>query len=218
MARKPRGKLAENLADHAGPDHDKETIEKLAEAAKAANAKAGHNSGNPPPEVLKRNSDAIELGLREIHAAQKLVQAARANFATTRSTAETDTGSKGCVNSIVKAVKMDLEAEKGGAGEQVTEHRQIGAVLRARNSPLGTQWNLFAMPDEEATEGGNGKVAAMDAELQGQHAYSNSEPLTNNPFDPVTQAELYNDWRHGWVQAQNAKARSMGMGGEGAAH
>ena len=130
---KGKGRRAENLAAFAGGDHDQETVAKLEEAAREANAKAGHNSGEPPDEVIKRNAIAIELGLREILAAQKIVQQARADFKVTRNTAKTDTGSKGWVNSLVAALKMKIAAEKGGSGEMVTEHRQIGRILRLRS-------------------------------------------------------------------------------------
>lgn len=206
MARKPRGKRAENLGDFAGPDHDKETIEKLSAAAAKENVKIGHNGGEPPDEVVTRNFDAIELAISNVDAGLKIVQKARADLGVARKTAKTDLGSKAWVESLVAAVKLKRQADKGGAGELVTEHRQIGRILRLKNVPLGTQFKLFAFEDEKVA---GGEVAAgMDAELQGQHAYGNSEPLTNNPFQPGTQEHV--DWGHGWTQAQTAKVRSMG--------
>lgn len=215
MARKPRGKRAENLGDFAGPDADKETIEKLAEAAKKANAKGGDNS-EPKDEVLDRNFDAIELALVEIDAAGRIMQKARAGLKAVRDTAKTDLGSKAWVESVVASVKLKRQAEKGGTGELVTEHRQIGRILRLKGVPLGTQFNLFAVAADEAAGGGEGKPAAMDAELQGQHAYSNNEPYGNNPFQPGTQE--HQDWTNGYMAAQRATAEKMGNGAEAAAH
>lgn len=205
MARGKKGQQPANLAAFSGGDHDQETIDKLNAANQAANAKAGHNSGEPPDEAIKRNANAIELALIEIHGAMKIVQKARADFDVARKTAKTDLGSKAWVDSIVAAVKLKLEAAKGGAGEIVTEHRQIGRTLRLLDDcPLGTQFELFHFADMDEP-----KASAMDAELQGQHAYSNGENLANNPFDPVGKTELYNDWRRGWMNAQAANARTM---------
>lgn len=98
---------------------------------------------------------------------------------------------------------------KGAMGAMVTGERRYRQLLKYMESPLYTQFTLWAIEPEETGEGAS-TVSAMDAELQGQHAYANNEPLTNNPFDPVTKTELYNDWAHGWKQAQNANARGMG--------
>lgn len=208
-----RGLQAQNLGDFAGGDADKETIEKLAEAAKKANEKGGHNS-EPPDEVVSRNFDSIELALIEIDNAARIMQKARAGLKAARDTAKTDCGSKAWADSIVASVKLKRQGEKGGNGELVTEHRQIGRILRLKGVPLGVQFKLFAF-EEGADDGA--PVAAMDAELQGQHAYSNGEPMTNNPFDAVSQTEFHNDWKHGWTQAQTATANSMG-GTEAATH
>jgi len=208
---KRRAKQAENLSDFAGPDADKETIEKLAEAARKVNEKGGGNS-EPKDEVLGRNFDAIELALVEIDSAARIMQKARAGLKAARDTAKTDCGSKAWVDSIVAAVKLKRQGEKGGNGELVTEHRQIGRLLRLKGVPLGTQFKLFHFVDETP----DGVPSAdMDAELQGQHAYSNGEPLTNNPKQPGTQEHV--DWAHGWSQAQTANARSMGHGAAEAA-
>lgn len=210
MAKKPRKpRTAPNLGQFAGPNADQETIERLSAAAAAANGKAGHNSGEPPDEVVNRNFDAIEVALAEIDAAGRIMQKARAELKAARTTAKTDCGSKAWVESIVAAVKLKRQAEKGGTGELVTEHRQIGRILRLKGVPLGTQFNLFAVGAEEIPAALGGKDG-MDAELQGQHSYSNGEPLTNNPFQPGTQHHV--DWTHGWTQAQTAKVREMGPG------
>jgi hypothetical protein len=212
MARKPKNKMAENIGDFAGPDADRENIEKLAKAAEEANAKAGHNSGEPPDEVIKRNADAIEVSLVELDAALKIVQGARAALKVSRDTAKTDLGSKAWVDSIVAAVKLKREASKGGSSSIVAEHRQMGRVLRLLDTPLGVQFGLYSFPDMLAEAD---KANGMDAELQGQHAWSNNEPLSNNPFTPGT--EDFVAWETGHNNAMAAHARKMGPG-EGAAH
>lgn len=216
MARKPRSKKgaqAENIKDFAGPDHDKETIEQLAEQAKKANAKGGSNS-EPPDEVVTRNFDAIELALIEIDVASRTMQKARAGLKAALDTAKTDCGSKAWAQSIQASVKLKRQGEKGGNGELVTEHRQIGRILRLKGVPLGVQFNLFAVP---GAEDDGAPVAAMDAELQGQHAYSNGEKPENNPFQAGSAEHA--DWSSGWYNAQRANAASMGTNGsEAAAH
>lgn len=214
MARGKRGRQAANHDDFKGPDHDADTIERLSAAAASANAKAGHNSGEPPDEVVTRNFDAIELAWTEIDAAARTMQKARAGLAAARKTAKTDLGSKGWVDSVEAAVKLKRQADKGGAGELVTEHRQIGRILRLKGVPLGTQFKLFAFEDDDKADGA--PVAAMDPELQGQHAYSNSEDRENNPFTAGTQEHV--DWDTGWLNAQTAKAMSMGPAAGAAAN
>lgn len=210
-----KGLLPENLADHAEGDFNEETIEKLSAARAKENAKIGDNS-EPKDEVIDRNFDAIELALIEIDNAARIMQKARAGLKAARDTAKTDCGSKAWVDSIVASVKLKRQGEKGGNGELVTEHRQIGRILRLKGVPLGVQFKLFAFAEEPAD---GTPVAAMDAELQGQHAYAEGAKLTDNPFHHADDAERYNDWHHGWTQAQNAKAREMGgNGAEATAH
>lgn len=216
MARKPRGKQAENLGKYAGANNDKEEIEKLSAAAKKNNTKAGHNA-EPTSEVLDRNFDSIERALLEIAAAGRIMQKARAGLAAARKTAKTDCGgSSAWVDSLVASVKIKRDGEKGGNGAMVTEHRQIGRILRLKGVPIGTQFNLFAVPEEPATDADGAPAPGMDAELQGQHAYSNGEKPENNPFQAGT-AE-HQDWSVGYYNAQSANARSMGGDTEAAQH
>lgn len=206
---KRKNRRAENLGDFAGPDAERENIEKLAKAAEEANKKIGHNSGDPGDEVIARNFDAIEVALVEIDAAARIMQKARADLAAVRKTAKTDLGSKAWVDSIEAAVKLKRQGDKGGVGEIVTEHRQIGRALRVKGVPLGTQFNLFAMPEETAeADAGPAKTNGMDAELQGQHAWSNNEPISNNPF--VQGTDNFVAWETGFNNAMSAAARKMG--------
>lgn len=205
-----KGLQAANLGDFAGGDADKETIEKLAEAAKKANEKGGHNS-EPPDEVINRNFDSIELSLIEIDNASRIMQKARAGLKAALDTAKTDCGSKAWALSIQASVKLKRQGEKGGNGELVTEHRQIGRILRLKGVPLGVQFKLFAFEGEPAD---GAPVAAFDPELQGQAAWRNSEPRTNNPFQQGTQEFV--DWDTGFGNAMAAHAKSMGAD-EGAA-
>lgn len=210
MAKK-KNRRAENLGDFAGPDHDKEQIEKLAKSAAAENAKIGHNGSEPPDEVVQRNAAAIEVALSDVDAALRIVQQARANLGVARKTAKTDLGSKAWVDSVVAAVKLKRDADKGGMGEIVQEHRQMGRVLRLINCPLGTQFNLFSVAEED-TDG-----AKMDAALQGEQAGREGVPRDNNPFTPGKPDWFA--WNNGWQVGQDVIAQTLGRGnGEAAAH
>jgi hypothetical protein len=207
-----KGLQPEGLSDFAGGDADKETIEKLAEAAKKANAKGGDNS-EPKDEVIERNFNAIELAWSEIDAAGRIMQKARSALSAALKTAKTDCGSKTWATNIEKAVKLKRQGDKGGNGELVTEHRQIGRILRLKGVPLGVQFKLFPLGDEPS---GDGTLAGMDANLQGQHAGRSGEPAENNPFTPGT-AE-FADWAEGWVNGQAMLAQGIGNGAEAATH
>lgn len=207
MARR-KTQAAGNLAEFVEEDADQAQLARLSAAREAEVAKEGHNSGDPPAEVLKRNADAIELGLLEINRAQKLVQTARAEFKAIRDTAKTDFGgSRSWVESTVKAVKLKLQAAKGGTGEIVTEHRQIGAVLRlVDDCPLGHQYGLFAEPIPAVDL--SPEQQESEAELAGAHAWSNNEPVGNNPHADHTSPK-HVGWARGWHRAQVAGVRSM---------
>lgn len=205
MARKPRKpRTAPNLEQFAGPDADTETIERLSAAAAAANGKPGHNSGEPPDEVVNRNFDAIEVALAEIDAAGRIMQKARAELKAARSTAKTDCGSKAWVESIVAAVKLKRQAEKGGTGELVTEHRQIGRILRLKGVPLGTQYNLFAVPETDKDG------AKVDATAEGEHAGREGVPREDNKYTPGSPDWFA--WNNGWQAGQDAIAATLGRG------
>lgn len=204
MARR-KTQAAGNLADYVEGDANEEQLARLSAARAADVAKEGHNSGQPPDEVLTRNTDAIELGLRNILLAQKGVQQARAEFKAIRDTAKTDCGSKGWVDSMVKKTKLKLESAKGGTHEIVTEHRQIGILLKLDpDCPLGHQYGLFAEPAPTAPD----EQQQSEAQLAGAHAYGQGGKLDENPHLQGT--PKYVGWSKGWLQAQSATARSMG--------
>lgn len=209
MARR-KTQAAGNLADYVEGDANEEQLARLSAAREAELKKEGpgHNSGEPAPEVLKRNADAIEIGFLNLNAAQRGVQVARAELKAIRDTAKTDFGgSKGWVESTVKAVKLKLQSAKGGTGEIVTEHRQIGTVLRLLDDcPLGTQYGLFAEPTPAVQQ--SPEQQESEAALAGAHAYANNEKLDTNPHKPGT--PKYVGWAKGWLEAQGATARSMG--------
>lgn len=205
MARKKR---ATNHSDFAGPDADAEAIEKLASAAAKENAKAGKNAGPISDEALARHIDLIQAAELEYDEARDATAVKSGILRNRYKVAKND-------GADIEALKLALKLAKRTSGEVVTEHRNVGRIIRLMNLPIGHQFNLFSVPEDEAAEAA-GKPNAMDAELQGQAAYRNSEPVINNPFQPGTQEHV--DWRQGWNNAQTATARNMGGAAEAAAH
>lgn len=204
MARGKRGKRAENHSDFAGPDANQEAIETLSRAAAKKNK--GSNQGPVSDEAMLRHIELIQAAELEYDEARD-VTAQRSGVLRNRYKVAKNDGVD------IEALKLALKLAKRTSGEVVTEHRNVGRIIRLMNLPIGHQFDLFKVAgDDEAEEAG--KPSAMDAELQGQHAYSNSEPLTNNPFHPAQDTERYNDWRSGWINAQNANARTMAARGD----
>lgn len=195
MAKRRNNRMAENIGDFAGPDADRENIEKLAKAAEEANAKAGHNSGEPSDEVIDRNFDSIEVAWVEIDAAGRVMQQARAALKAARTTAKTDMGSKAWVDSVEAAVKLKRQTDKGGSSELVAEHRQIGRILRIKNVAIGTQFGLYAFPEVESEAPKDDKTLANEAFLAGEHAGLNAEPIDNCPH-PAGSPQAFG-WRNG---------------------
>lgn len=210
----PSGPGASNLADHAGPDIDQENLEKLARSAQqAAGATVASNGGEPPDEVIRRNFLAIEVCLAEIDSAARIMQKARADLSAAEKTAKTDLGSKGWVQSLKTAVQKKRQADKGGTGEMVTEHRQIGRALRVMEVPLAVQYNLFPEP---ATLEAVAQQVVTDQELAGYQAARNSEPAENNPWQPGT--EHFVNWATGHGKAQHDMTEELSRSAAEIAH
>lgn len=196
--------------EFAGADAEMEAIEKIA-AAKASAAKeaeADKKKGDNGGPIL--DADAWRRACLEYSAEMLEME----------SLAEKQSEIAGRISSIRKVArkcKVDWDLvkryyadhkviRKGGMGAMVTDERRYRQLLKLMGSPLGTQFSLWDVePDEPA---GASAKPGMDAELQGQHAYSNSEDRENNPFTPGT--DDYADWDRGWNNAFDATARNMG--------
>jgi hypothetical protein len=200
---------------------DQEEIAKLADAkgkaGKAAKAKPGHNQ-EPPAETIRNNAEHIEAALLAIEDAAKVMQSARGLLSAAKKVAKKDCGSKAWANAIEAAVKLKRAAAKGSTGEIITEHRQMGAVLRAIESPLAVKYNLFSVAgiDLPEDDGKDESKPNLDAELQGQHSFRNGEPASNNPFQQGT--EDFVDWERGWTNAEQAFLHPAGDAAGAAAH
>ncbi len=205
--------------EFAGPDAERDAIEKIA-AAKAAATEAEQDAGDNGGPLM--DEDAWRRAANELCAEQIEIDALMDKVAEVR----------GRISSIKKVaekcgvdwdvIKLYAKYQKririGEMGAVVTEHRRLGQLMELMDCPLFTQFELFKLPADQLAEGG-AKAPEMEAELLGQHSYSQGALLTDNPFHAATDVQRHNEWRHGWTQAQNANARSMAPdSGEGATH
>jgi hypothetical protein len=220
MARKPKKtatpKTLLGADEFAGPDAEQEAIEKIAAARDAAteeeaDKKNGDNGGPILDEnAWRRAANELVAEQIEIDELMESVAEIRGRISSIKKVAEKCGADWDVIKLYAKYAKR---VRQGASGEIVTELRRLGALMRLMGSPLHTQFGLFA----EEPKGDDGAPArpGMDAELQGQHAYSNNEPRENNPFQPGTQD--YVDWGTGWNAAQTATAMKMAPR-EAAAH
>jgi hypothetical protein len=137
---------AANQADFAGPDADREAIERLARAARLANEQQG--GGRVADEVLQRNTLLIEAAQAELDELLGEVAKLRGVLGNRKKVARND----GCdVDAIVQALRLKKQAV-GGSEPIVTRHRLVGRILGLLGHPLGTQFKLFGNDDADAEE------------------------------------------------------------------
>lgn len=140
---------AADQADFAGPDADREAIERLARAARLANERhcgpdggqgGGQRGGGVADEVLQRNTLLIEAAQAELDEAMGEVAKLRGVLGNRRKVAKSD----GCdVDAIVQALRLRKQAAAGGSEPIVARHRMVGRILGLLGHPLGTQFKLF---------------------------------------------------------------------------
>ncbi len=203
--------------EFAGPDAEKEAIEKIAAARKAAtieeeaDAKKGDNGGPLMDEDAWRR--ACNEYTAEMLAIEDLEQQ-KAEIA----------GRISSIRKVAKKCKVEWDLvrryyddhkliRKGGMGAMVTDERRYRLLLKLMGSPLGTQFTLWEVADDK---GEPDAKPGMDAELQGQAAWRNNEPESNNPFQAGTEDHVA--WQAGHRNAMAAAAREMGPGTGEPAH
>lgn len=210
--RKPKApKPLEGADEFLGDDPEKEAIEKIAAAKEAAATEAKGDNGGPPMDEAAWRRAALESVAEdiEIEDLQEQIAECRGRLSSIRKVAQ----SCGVDWDVVKIYRKDAKRIRNGEmGAMVTEERRYRWLLKVMASPLSTQFSLWDYA-EDAGGAPAGAKPEMEAELQGQHSYSQGAALTDNPFHAVTDTERHNEWRHGWVQAQNANARSMAPNG-----
>ena len=142
-----RSQRAANQADFAGPDADREAIERLARAARLANEQ--QVGDRVADEVLQRNTLLIEAAQAELDELLGEVAKLRGVLGNRKKVAKND----GCdVDAIVQALRLKKQAGAGGSEPIVTRHRMVGRILGLLGHPLGTQFKLFGNDTAEAEE------------------------------------------------------------------
>lgn len=208
-------------ADFAGPDAAKEAIEKLAKSASEANAKAGHNSGEVPDETLQLHVSLIKAAKLELAELLKDVAAKRGVLGNRKKVAKKD----GCdVEAIMLGLKLEERVATGGSSPIVSEHRQVGRVLKILDCPLYTQFKLFDLDAEQHTETKSEEDLIKEATLAGEHAGLNGEPKENNPHRNAPGSPKWFGWNNGWQVGADKLTDSFKTGrapapaGEAATH
>lgn len=162
--RRSTTRRAADQADFAGPDADREAIERLARAARLANERQdSRHGGGVPDEVLQRHTLLIEAAQAELDEVMGEAAKLRGVLGNRRKVAKSD----GCdVDAIVQALRLKKQAGIGGSEPIVTRHRMVGRILGLLGHPLGTQFNLFgnegAASDGAASEGASSEGASSE--------------------------------------------------------
>lgn len=215
-----KGLQMEGADEFIGQDPEKEAIEKIAAARAAAETEAEQDkkgdNGGPIMDVdawRRAANESIAEDL-EIEKLQEQVAECRGRLSSIRKVA------KSCGvdwDVVAQYRKIQKRIRKGEMGEIVTEHRRLGELMGILDCPLYTQFDLFKLAAKQVAEGG--QTPPMEPELQGQLAYRQGAKLTDNIYNAATDTEAHNDWHRGWVNAQNANARTMApAAGEAATH
>ena len=199
MAKRTTRRRAEDVADFADQNADKEAIEKLAESARTANAKmAGHNSGQVSDEDLLHHSNLIEAAQLEIDQLAIEMGKKRGVLGSRKKAAKKANVD---VDALMMAIKLKKRSNVGGMGAIVTEHRTVGRLLRLWDHPLGTQFSLFPTDttEEAAAPAAKSEEAVIaEATLAGEQAGLNGEPKTNNPHREEPGTPKWFGWNNGW--------------------
>lgn len=208
MARKPRRRAVPAKGFTEATDLNQ--VEQVATSAAAANKAIGpgHNGTGITDDELQRQTQACWDAHAEVTVAMRAVDKARGVYRNTLKVAKDKGAPK---DEILDYIKIRTIREKRGTGAVVTQHRNIGRIMRVMGDPLFEQYELFSVAKEEFNDSGSPIKNGMDPELQGNHAYRNNEPLSNNPFNAGTVEHV--DWTNGWKEGERATATRMGKGG-----
>ena len=164
MAGKRTSRRNEDVADFAGPDANKEAIEKLANAAAAENKKRGTEGKN----VGEASDETVGMHVN-------LIKAAEIEWRELRDKASQAQGVLRQRYKVAKGDGVDVDSLKlafrfaeRATGEVISEQRNVGRYLKIMGSPLGTQWSLFDEPDADGAKlDATAQAAARDALLGG---------------------------------------------------
>jgi len=151
-------------------------------------AKRGHNSGELPPEVVDRWWVKIVAAQVAVEKAAKPLKSKKGELSAIFKAAKSD-------GIDVDAIKYAIKSHGRDHLDVVGFYANVGKYLRARQSPLAVQMNLF--PLEPIPEISRAAIAGRRQGLRGGS-------IDENPYTPGSElAEAYDDaWRDGQEQVQ----------------
>lgn len=153
-------------------------------AKRNGRARAGHNSGEIPAEIVERWWQKIVAGQAAVERATKPLQGRKSELRAIYKAAEAD-------GIDVEAMKEAIEKDKLDHIEVVTRYTNTGSYLRAHKSPLGVQLNLFTA---EAIP------LAMQAAVAGKRSGLRGGSVDENPYPPGSEAFVA--YRDNWDAGQ----------------
>ena len=148
-------------------------------------AKAGHNSkADAPPELIEKWWAKVAAAQAAIEKAAKPLQARKGELRALLKAIEAD-------GLDPAALKEAIAMDKDDHLEVVSRFVATGAYLRAHNSPLGTQLNLFSVDNIPTT---------MQAAVAGKRAGLRGSSIDENPYTPGS--EPFAIYREHWDKGQ----------------
>jgi hypothetical protein len=164
-----------------------------AKATKAnGHAKRGHNSGEVPSEVVDRWWAKIVAGQAAVERATKPLKARKGELKAIYDAAKADGVD---VPALCDAIKADGDDHL----EVVTRYANTGKYLRAHQSPLGVQMNLF--PLDPIPEVSRAAIAGKRSGLRGGS-------IDENPYTPGS--ENFAAYAEAWHVGQEQIRATVG--------
>ena len=163
--------------------------------AKPTSNGLGHNSGQTgqvPREVYDRHLGQLEIAAK----AKQADDAAKKKRSALQNVYKAAKGD-GC---NVEAIKIARKLDQGDHVEAVNDYAEVGTVLDILESPLHTQFGLFAKID---------RPAPVSAYLLGMQAGRQAAPPDNNPYADRPGSEEFVQWGAGYEAGQGENQDSL---------
>lgn len=135
--------------------------------------KAGHNSGEVPSEVIDRWWAKVVTAQAAVERAAKPLKSRKGELSAIYKAAKAD-------GVDVEALKDAIKAHDGDHLEVVERYANTGKYLRAHQSPLGVQMNLF--PLDPIPEVSRAAIAGKRQGLRGGSIDENPYPAGSEAF------------------------------------
>ncbi|HKV14533.1 MAG TPA: hypothetical protein VJQ81_05785 [Reyranella sp.] len=155
-------------------------------------AKAGHNSGEVPPEIVDRWWQKVVVAQGAVERAAKPLKSRKGELSAIYKAAKAD-------GIDVDALKDAIKADAGDHLNFLSRYAATGKYLRAHQSPLGLQLGLF--PLDAIPEVSRAAMAGKRCGLAGRS-------IDENPYPPGSENFVaYSDaWHQGQAQVRDTMA------------